>query len=828
MYELFSDDLQDLLFKVSKNIAKDMNSVAVFPAHFLLGIIEKKIGLSYFVINYIVDNKISDLEDDIKSTIPLSKSMASMQAIEFSPSSNTCIKKAKEIMQDMNKVQITVEHLLLAITQNIKNTDLQPILEKYNLTNDEIYDILKRFGDNHLAKIKRKPGSDIATPILDRFCKDLTELAWDNKLDPIIGRKSEMKRVMQILSRRYKNNPILLGYPGVGKTAIIEGLSQLIVSGQVPKGLENKRLLQMEMGTIVAGTKYRGEFEDRMNKILKEVEKAKNCILFIDEIHTIVGAGGAEGAIDASNMLKPFLARGKVQVIGSTTFDEYKKHIEKDQALERRFQPLIIDEPNDEETLEILEGIKLKYENFHNIRYTDDSIKKIVEYGRRYINDRYLPDKAIDILDECGAFINVKNNMPPKRLNDITGKMEVLSYEKKEAFENKEFSRLPEIQNDLTKLYNQYLDSKNKWIFNNNLTNRTVDEFVVAEVVSSMTGIQLEKLNKSESERLINITDSLKTVVIGQDEAIDVVSRAIKRGRLGIKKIRKPVGSFIFCGPTGVGKTEMARRLAEFVFGSEDSLIRIDMSDFMERHNVSRLVGAPPGYVGYDEGGELTEKVRRKPYSIILFDEIEKAHPEFFNIMLQILEEGQLVDNLGHKVDFSNCVIIMTSNIGAKDILHYQSPGFAISQNEEEKFKDVKNRVNFQLKKRFNPEFLNRIDDIIIFRQLLKKHLLKIIDIMIEEVQINLNQFDITMKLTKKAKEYIIDKGYDEVYGARPLRRVIQRDIEDIVSDMILEGKIKEGDNIKVNKAKNGLSIKKENNNNKTNKVSNEETVFQN
>ncbi|MCX8058506.1 MAG: ATP-dependent Clp protease ATP-binding subunit [Spirochaetes bacterium] len=810
MEELFSEDLQNLVLKISKKIATDLNSLAITPAHFILGIIREKIGLAYFLISNIVQDNMDEFEKEVSLTIARAPVISPLSNYDFNANANACLKYSKTVMQKFNDHQITPEHLLISIIYNSKGTDLYDIFMRYGITEEKVTDILKKFGNDPYSKIKKKPKSNISTMVLDRFCKDLTELAWLEQLDPIIGREKEIERVIQVLSRRMKNNPILIGYPGVGKTAIVEGLAQRIIAEQVPKNLFNKRILKMEMGTIVAGTKYRGEFEERMSKILSELSKTKNCILFIDEIHTIVGAGGAEGAIDASNMLKPFLARGEVQIIGATTFDEYKKRIEKDQALERRFQPIVIDEPSEEETLEILKGIASKYEDYHKVKYSEEVLKYIVELSKKYINDRFLPDKAIDILDESGSYINIIYNIPPNELQDIRLEMKRLTELKENYFRNKEYEKLPQIQEKLNYYYNKYILLKSNWEISKVMDkeHNIVTKDIVAEVVSRMTGINVEKLKTSETERLVKMQEILKKFVVGQDEAIEAVSRAIKRGRLGIKKLKKPIGSFIFLGPTGVGKTELARRLAEFLFGTQEALIRIDMSDFMEKHNVSRLVGAPPGYIGYEEGGELTEKVRRKPYSLILFDEIEKAHPDFFNMLLQVLEEGELFDNLGHRVDFKNTIIIMTSNIGAKEILSYKAPGFNIGEDNKLNYADIKSKVLNQLKKSFNPEFLNRVDDFIIFHPLEKEHLYKIIDIMIEEVQTTLKNYKIKIEISDSAKDYLIEKGADSKYGARPLRRLIQKEIEDLLSDLILKGEAKEDSIVKFFSEKGLLKFK--------------------
>ncbi len=797
----YSEDLRKLIDEVAKNIALEMKSQSIQPGHLLLGIIREKLGISYFIISFIVKDNIFLLEQDITDLLikNINNNLTIFPSIEFSNTTKTYMQYARQIMLQLNDNILKVEHLLLAIVMQLHTSDsaLDKILQNYNLTFQNIMKLLELFGDNPLLKIKVKPKSNMPTPVADKFCKDFTELAWKGELDPIIGREEEIKRLMQVLLRRMKNNPVLIGYPGVGKTAIVEGLAQYIVSQQVPDKLKNKRILKMDMGIIVAGTKYRGEFEDRLTKILKDIEKANNIILFIDEIHTIVGAGGAEGAIDASNILKPFLARGQIQIIGATTFDDYKKHIEKDKALERRLQPIVVDEPTEEETVEILKGLKLNYELHHHVIYEDNALSKIVELSKKYISGRYLPDKAIDVLDECGASLNLENGTPPALLMQTSKQIESLIKQKESYFLMNDFSKLPEIQKQINELYSFYMQQLGGWEKSQvQPIVAVVDEEIVHQVVSKMTGVKIEKMKQQEANRLIMMEDTLSKVIIGQDEAIKVVSRAIKRGRLGIKKAKKPIGSFIFLGPTGVGKTEVARRLAEFLFGSKESLIRIDMSDFMERHTISRLVGAPPGYVGYEEGGILTEMIRRKPYSIILFDEIEKAHIDFFNMLLQILEEGELVDNFGNKVDFKNTVIIMTSNIGSKDILQYRVPGFEIERHESLDFEDVKKKVLFQVQKTFNPEFLNRLDEIIVFHPLESKHLMQIIDLMILEVNETLSNYSLTIQIDQSAKEYLIEKGFDQKYGARPLRRLIQKEIEDTIAQMILDQKVKKGNNI--------------------------------
>jgi ATP-dependent Clp protease ATP-binding subunit ClpC len=798
----YSEELKKLIEEIAKNIAIEMKSSSIQPGHLLLGMIREKLGLSYFIISYIVKDNIYSLEQEITDQLykNSNSNLTIFPTVDFSNITKTYLQYAKQIMVQLNDNILRVDHLLLAIVMHLHTTDpsLDRVLQSYNLTFQNIMKLIEIFGDNPLLKIRVKPKSTFPTPVADKFCKDFTELAWKGELDPIIGREKEIYRLMQVLMRKMKNNPVLIGYPGVGKTAIVEGFAQYIVSQQVPEKLKNKRIIKMDMGFIVAGTKYRGEFEDRLTKILKDIEKAQNVILFIDEIHTIVGAGGAEGAIDASNILKPFLARGSIQIIGATTFDDYKKHIEKDKALERRLQPIVVDEPTPEETIKILEGLKLTYELHHNVIYDDHSIKKIVDLSKKYISGRYLPDKAIDVMDECGASVNLENGLPPPVLIQTSKKIENLIKLKESYFLMNEFEKLPKVQNDINELYNLYMQEQEKWGNQVSTGISVITEEIVLQVISKMTGIKAEKMQQEEASRLLLMEETLSKVIVGQSEAITAISRSIKRGRLGIKKEKKPIGSFIFLGPTGVGKTEVARRLAEFLFGSKDALIRIDMSDYMERHTISRLVGAPPGYVGYEEGGILTDLVRRKPYSIILFDEIEKAHHDFFNMLLQILEEGELIDNFGNKVDFKNTIIIMTSNIGSKDILQYRTPGFDINPQEELDFEDIKKKVLYQVQKSFNPEFLNRIDELIVFHPLTVENLYQIIDLMIAEVNESLKEHSLFITVDQSAKDFLIKKGFDKKYGARPLRRVIQRDIEDKIAQMMLDQQIKENDLIEI------------------------------
>ena len=623
---------------------------------------------------------------------------------------------------------------------------------------------------------------------LSSYGRDLTELASKGKLDPVIGRDKEIDRVIQILSRRTKNNPCLIGEPGVGKTAVAEGLALKIHSGDIPENLKGKIVFALDLASMIAGAKYRGEFEERLKNLMNEVVKRKNIILFIDELHTIVGAGASEGAVDAANILKPSLARGEIQVVGATTIDEYRKYIEKDAALERRFQSVTVGEPTEEEALLILKGLRDRYEAHHKVKIADDALNAAVKFSARYITDRYLPDKAIDLMDEAASRVRLKTLTPPISLKEIEDKLLSLKKEKEEAVKNQEFERAAQIRDEEKELALSAEAHRKAWQEKNKGDKKTVTENDIAEVVSEWMNIPVSKITESESEKLLKLEDTLHTRVIGQDDAVSAVARAIRRSRVGLKDPKRPIGSFLFMGPTGVGKTELSKALAESMFGSRDALIRVDMSEYMEKHSVSRLVGSPPGYVGYDDAGQLTEKVRRNPYSIILFDEIEKAHPDVFNIMLQILDDGILTDSHGKRVDFKNTVIIMTSNIGARAITEKQrSLGFAdASVTFERKQEEIKDKVMGELKGAFRPEFLNRIDDIIVFRQLSKEDILKIAELMLNDVKTRMADMEIGVSFTENAKNYLANAGYDEIYGARPLKRVIQTRVEDKIAEMLL------------------------------------------
>lgn len=646
------------------------------------------------------------------------------------------------------------------------------------------------------------------TPTLDQFGRDLTEMALEDKIDPVIGRDKEIERVIQIISRRTKNNPCLIGEPGVGKTAIAEGLAQRISAGVVPELLKGKRVVTLDLASLVAGTKYRGEFEERLKKALNEVKKAGNVILFIDEMHTIIGAGAAEGAIDASNILKPFLARGEIQVIGATTLDEYRKHVEKDAALERRFQPIKVEEPTLDEALEILKGVRDKYEAHHGVRITDGALKAAVELSHRYISDRFLPDKAIDLIDEASSRVRIKSFTAPKGLKELEDRVNKLNREKEEAIRMQEFEKAAGIRDSEQKLKAELAEKKGDWKKKNQVKTDVVTEEEIAEIVSTWTGIPVKSLTEEESRRLLNMEEILHKRVIGQDEAVTAVSKAIRRGRMGLKDPKRPVGSFVFMGPTGVGKTELSKALAEALFGDENAMIRIDMSEYMEKFSVSRLIGSPPGYVGYDEGGQLTDRVRRKPYSVILFDEIEKAHPDVFNILLQILEDGRLTDSHGKVVDFRNTIIIITSNVGARLITDPKKVGFSADEGVKQNYEDMKKNIMGELKKEFRPELLNRVDELIVFHPLTEEHLGKIVGIMLEVLSKRLEDNNITFEVSEEAKLYIAKKGYDNLFGARPLRRVIQSLLEDKLAEEMLERRVKDGDKVIVTVKEDELEIK--------------------
>lgn len=780
--------------------AKRLNHDMVTPEHVLLGLLHESEALAArSLMRLKID--LDRIKLELETAMSKSSSTKLYGTIPTSPRVQKLISRSAEEARALGHNYIGTEHLLLGILREEQGTAYNVLTSLGLEVNILRQEIMKMLGVNGSLQGDQtqldETNKKVRTPTLDQFARDLTKLAKDKVLDKVIGRETEVMRVVQILSRRKKNNPILLGEPGVGKTAIVEGLAEKIVSADVPDILLKKRVLTLDLASVVAGTKYRGEFEERIKNIIIEIKKAGNIIIFIDELHTLIGAGGAEGALDAANMLKPALSRGELQCIGATTLNEYKKYIEKDGALVRRFQPINVEEPSLEDTIKILNGIKPKYEEHHKVKYTDEAIASAATLSKRYISERHLPDKAIDLIDEAGSRARLINMTRPKEFKKIEIEIEKLNEEKESLVNKQKYEEAAKIRDDIKKLQSSLSESEEKWRGERDKIETLIEEDDIRHVISEVTNIPIKRLLNSESKKLIGMEDELRKRIVGQKEAIEAISKAIRRSRAGLKTSKRPLGSFIFLGPTGVGKTALAKTLSEFMFGDSEALIRIDMSEFMEKFSVSRLIGAPPGYVGYDEGGSLTEKVRRKPYSLILFDEIEKAHPDVSNILLQVLEEGQLTDNFGRKVDFSNTIIIITSNLGARDIVKGSALGFNAIGAEKDA-NDIKNFALEELKQTFNPEFLNRIDDIIVFHTLTKEDLKEIIDIMIMDLNKALEEKDIKIFLNENAKLYIIDKGFDKKYGARSLRRTIQKEIEDYISSEILFGNIKDGNIINV------------------------------
>ncbi len=717
-------------------------------------------------------------------------------ATTYTPRAKKVIELSMDEARKLGHNYIGTEHILLGLIREGEGVAARVLGNLGVSLNKARQQVMQLLGGSEGSEAVADSPQSANTPTLDNLARDLTVLARESKLDPVIGRSKEIERVIQVLSRRTKNNPVLIGEPGVGKTAIAEGLAQRIVANEIPETLRNKRVMVLDMGTVVAGTKYRGEFEDRLKKIMDEIRNAGNVILFIDELHTLIGAGGAEGAIDASNILKPALARGELQCIGATTLDEYRKHIEKDAALERRFQPVKVDEPTADEAVQILLGLRDRYEAHHRVHITDDAVKAAVTLSDRYISDRFLPDKAIDLIDEAGSKVRLRTYTAPPNLKELETRLEEIRSEKDSAIQGQEFELAASLRDQEQKLRDELEHRRLEWQQRQDTHDVSVTDEDIADIVSSWTGVPVKKLAETESERLLNLAAVLHERVIGQNEAVESVSRAIRRARAGLKDPKRPIGSFIFLGPTGVGKTELARALAEAMFGDEDAIIRVDMSEYMERHATARLVGAPPGYVGYEEGGQLTEKVRRKPYSVVLLDEVEKAHPEVFNILLQVLDDGRLTDGKGRTVDFRNTVIIMTSNVGAQTIKKGGSLGF--TANADNGYHDMKERVMEELRRTFRPEFLNRVDDLIVFHALAEEEIGKIVTLLAADLAKRVNEYGLTFELTAEAQAFLSKEGFDPQYGARPLKRAMQRHIEDKLSEAILSGSISKGDAVKI------------------------------
>ena len=799
MFERFTDRARKVMALANQE-AQRFNHEYVGTEHVLLGLVKEGQGVAANVLhNLSVDLKKIRLE--VEKIVKSGPAMVTMGKLPQTPRAKKVIEFAIEEARNLGHNYVGTEHLLLGLLREHDGVAAQVLMNlglKLDEVRSEVLNILgaSMEAEGEMADGETRRGKS-KTPALDSFGRDLTQLAAEGKLDPVIGRHDEIERVVQVLCRRTKNNPVLLGEAGVGKTAIVEGLAQQIMSSEVPELLMNRRIVVMDLAMMVAGTKYRGQFEERIKAVMNEVRRAGNIILFIDELHTLVGAGGAEGAIDASNVLKPALSRGEIQCIGATTLDEYRKHVEKDGALERRFQTIIVDPPSATETLEILKGLRDRYEAHHRVQITDEAIQMAVNLSERYISGRFLPDKAIDVIDEAGARVRLRAMTRPPDVTQIEQEMERLNQEKEESVAASAYERAAELRNRVEELRKKKDQMLAQWREEGHEVEGVVDEEVVAEVVSRMTGVPLQRLESEEMERLLKMEDELHKRVVSQHEAISAISRSLRRSRSGLKDPRRPMGSFIFIGPTGVGKTLLAKALAEFMFGDEDALIQIDMSEYMEKHNVSRLVGAPPGYVGYEEGGQLTERIRRRPYSVVLLDEIEKAHPDVFNMLLQIMEEGNLTDSFGRKVDFRNTVLIMTSNIGSDIIKNQAGLGFR-KKTSEASYEQTKEALMKEVERHFRPEFLNRVDDTIMFRQLTRDDLKAIVDIELAKVRGRLKAQGLELVLTDEAKEHIIDKGYDPDFGARPLRRALEHLIEDHISEELLRGAYKGKDTITV------------------------------
>ncbi|TCS81580.1 ATP-dependent Clp protease ATP-binding subunit [Tepidibacillus fermentans] len=773
--------------------------------HILLGLVKEGEGIAAKALQAL-NISLEKVQNEVEALI--GKGHEKPMSVSYTPRAKKVIELSMDEARKLGHTYVGTEHILLGLIREGEGVAARVLNNLGVSLNKARQQVLQLLGNSEVVSSNQSHSNHHSTPTLDELARDLTAIAKEGGLDPVIGREREIERVIQVLSRRTKNNPVLIGEPGVGKTAIAEGLAQRIINNEIPETLRDKRVMSLDMGTLVAGTKYRGEFEDRLKKIMEEIRQAGNVILFIDELHTLIGAGGAEGAIDASNILKPALARGELQAIGATTLDEYRKYIEKDAALERRFQPIMVDEPTVEETIQILKGLRDKYEAHHRVKITNEAIEAAVRLSDRYITDRFLPDKAIDLIDEAASKVRLVSYTVPPNLKELEAQLAEVKKEKEAAVQSQEFEKAASLRDKEQQLKEELERTKNEWKEHQGRTDTEVTVEDIAQVVSSWTGIPVSKINEEESERLLKMEDILHQRVIGQEEAVRAISRAIRRARAGLKDPKRPIGSFIFLGPTGVGKTELARALAEAMFGDENAIIRIDMSEYMEKHSTSRLIGAPPGYVGYEEGGQLTEKVRRKPYSVVLLDEIEKAHPEVFNILLQVLEDGRLTDGKGRTVDFRNTIIVMTSNVGAEMIKKSTGLGFS-TRTAEQDYDSMKDRVIGELKRSFRPEFLNRLDEIIVFHSLNEEHIKQIATLLAEQLRKRLIEFGVDFELTEAAKDFLAKEGYDPNFGARPLRRALQKHIEDKLSEELLKGTIKKGDKVTIDVENNELVVKK-------------------
>jgi ATP-dependent Clp protease ATP-binding subunit ClpC len=806
MYGKFTERAQKVLV-FARDEAKSVNYPNIGTEHLLLGLLQEGESVAAKVLSALGINA-ENVAEAVSQLVE-----ASDEQFDGEPALTARAKKVLELSLDearrMGNNYVGPEHLLLGLIREGEGVAAR-ILNSADADYRRLRTMIAHLQGGQAPQEEQADGQAKVSPTqtLDQFGRDLTAMAKEDKLDPVVGREKEIERVIQVLSRRTKNNPVLIGEPGVGKTAVAEGLAQRIASGNVPEILLDKKVVTLDMGSVVAGTKYRGEFEERLKKIIDEIRQAGNIIMFIDELHTLVGAGAAEGAIDAANILKPALARGELQCIGATTLDEYRKYIEKDAALERRFQPITVAEPTVEETIQILKGLRDKYEAHHRVRITDAALDAAARLSSRYITDRFLPDKAIDLMDEAGSRVRLQAFVAPPDLKDLEKELEILQKEKEAAVNGQEFEKAAELRDQEQKLRAELDERRESWKQRKSGTDLVVDEEVIAHIVSSWTGVPVQKLSEGESERLLKMEEVLHQRVVGQDEAIKAVSKAIRRARAGLKDPKRPIGSFIFLGPTGVGKTELARTLADVLFGSEDAMVRIDMSEYMEKFAVSRLVGAPPGYVGYDEGGQLTEAVRRRPYTVVLLDEIEKAHPDVFNILLQVMEDGRLTDAKGRTVDFRNTVLIMTSNVGLQTVGKDIVMGFKTGEQEKSDYGDMKKRITGELRRIFRPEFLNRIDETIVFHALNKEHIREIVGLMLKEVSARMAENKITIEVSEPVKDLLAKEGYDEAFGARPLRRAILRLVEDRLSEELLKGTFQPGSEVLLELDETGNAIR--------------------
>jgi len=805
----FTDRVRKVL-QMAREEAARLHHEYVGTEHILLGLIREGEGVAAAVLtNLNVD--LDEIQQKIEETVKKGKAAAAAGPdLPYTSRAKKVLELAMAEARDLNHSYVGTEHLLLGLLREEKGIAAQVLTDAGVNLEQAKAETLRLLGSEMPAApaggapagqpASPKSEKKSKTPALDHFCRDLTQLANEGTLDPTIGRQKEIERVMEILSRRKKNNPVLIGEPGVGKTAIVEGLAQLIAGGQCPDALKDHRVLSLDMAAVIAGTKYRGQFEERLKAVINEIAQNKNIILFIDELHTLVGAGAAEGAVDASNMLKPALARGELQCVGASTLNEYRKYIEKDGALERRFQTVIVDPPTVDETIEILKGLRKRYEDHHRVIIPDETLAIAARLSERYITDRFLPDKAIDVIDEAGARARLATQVPPPEAAALKEQLEKINAEKEGAVRDQNFERAASLRDQERDLQMEIRRKQEEWEKERQTRRPTIDEEGIAFIVSRWTGIPVTRLQEAETARLLRMEDEVHASVVGQNEAIQVIARAIRRSRAGLKDPKRPIGSFIFSGPTGVGKTELARALAKFLFADASALIRVDMSEYMEKFSVSRLIGAPPGYVGYEDSGTLTKAVRRKPYAVVLLDEIEKAHPDVFNILLQVLDEGHLTDNYGRVIDFKNTVVIMTSNVGARDMIKGKTMGFA-QPDGEASFARMAEKVKEEINKTFNPEFLNRLDDVIVFHPLTREHIAQIVAILLKDVQQRLGDEELTLRLTEAASGFLVDHGYDEHYGARPLKRAIQRFVEDPLSEKILVGEFARGDEIEVDVA---------------------------